>query len=114
MNRCKTCRHWQPEAADESVWLRADCTKLRAEEYYQLGAPMTARILIGAGTCRRYYRARDDCRILGFRVGNCANPKIPFMSVPPKDGAIIFDGSGYAGSFSPAEDFGCVLHEEEE
>lgn len=52
--------------------------------------------------------------LYGHLVKRCHHPKLLFYERPVKDGFAVCDGSKYRGTLITSEEFGCILHEQEE
>lgn len=83
MSRCKTCAHWTVDP-DRLNWI----TNPEDPDTFE---PME----------------------LEFEVRRCTHPRLLFCERPlGSDGFAVADGSVYFAALLTAEDFGCVLHEE--
>jgi hypothetical protein len=93
--RCATCRHWQEHEDEQRSW------DLILYPYHP-------------GTHRPTQTESEAAKVFGYRVRYCRHPKIEFWQRPQVDGACVVDGSEYRAELITGEQFGCVLHEQEE
>ena len=92
MNHCKTCIHWTSAE---------DCKEYTAVDMCRLRCPST-------GSYIRYEEHSE------FEVRVCAHPgQTKFERPVTKNGFGLTDASTYLAILVTAEEFGCVLHEEE-
>lgn len=90
MNRCATCRWWQPAKGQRTA---AEIVADHPPPDYEARGP-------------------------GYEVRFCGSPLLVFhemgCSLPPSYGAVVADGSEYFAVLITGPDFGCVNHEARE
>lgn len=91
MNMCKTCRFWNRSDGYET-----------GDQVLRPFHPVTFDMMTDADMLAEH----------GHEAKYCTHPKILFYEYPSKSGAAVVDGSQYRAALITAEEFGCVLHEE--